>query len=517
MSSSLLDQAEVIRTHGGGDRKLPASALRWLFQLRSKWPERPLELDGFLSPLEWIDAASVDIDHGKVLIKNDLHALWLAIDMIDDTHADPDGDYFWLLLDADRSRRVTPYRDLLIATPNGQPDRLMMWKVIDEYGACVDGIDMVRSKFRRSFGPTMHSRVPHRYWELRLDFDEIDASLPAHGANIIRFGVRVASRTPGLATDSPERLDYSRFHEVVLATPSIDYGKGAGLMIGGIGYIGADCIDPQTALATSTRIPVAVRNAAFGGTLNFNGNVETLRRMKTAGLRRFSIAHSFAPTIDILDQVPATPLRIGWTNYRAVGSGYEAQGFAADAEATYPLPDPDQEYLLKGLLFQWATGAEPNGFHRLVLTSYDDEKRPNADFEHSLTLKIDNHHPEASVIALKRPGGEVVRECELVRLANASEAMEIAFRAYDGEGMLDGYRIEAGYGNNRRMPIAEVSYDPGTMGPAWNGEIEQTVAFRPPQTCAYGIHVTAWGRVTDGYSPRIQRADHSAFVAIEVL
>ncbi|HZP00033.1 MAG TPA: hypothetical protein VFD30_07055 [Terriglobia bacterium] len=53
------------------------------------------------------------IPAGVLLVKNDNHHLYLAMDLVGDTGAGPGvGDCFWLSFDVDGNRSVTPNKDV---------------------------------------------------------------------------------------------------------------------------------------------------------------------------------------------------------------------------------------------------------------------------------------------------------------------------------------------------------------------------------------------------------------------
>lgn len=470
--------------------------------LRSPWRTMPLAIDGTLAPAEWKEAAQMPLPKGYLFAQNDAENLYLAFDLTADTGNDPNNDFFWLMIDVDRNGVPTPYHDILYGTPPNEPNRLGKWLMVGP-GACVPTADTfhIASRVRQGFGPSLHSRMSHRIWELAINLKEIGVDLHPFGPPpIVRFGLHIASSNPPFAADTPERAfyDFHQFHSIVLSTHFEAYQTNQiGKVMGGVGFIPASKIGTN-GLATNDYAGLNVVNAAFGGTLNILENATTIHTLRQQGAAAFTIRHRYGFDSAALNAAPWLPLRTTWTNYRWNGRTYVVESFGPDGDNRYKLIDPTADYSIKSLLFVWNTAEAPNVLHQFELDFFNAHGKKIDAPHQTLTLRIDNRAPRVELLDVKH-GNVSVKACDIVDLTSATDSVSIEFLAYDGEGLLESYDLTARWGDNKSAHIAGDNYAAHGGSPQWFGETSKSVSYTPPNTCAYQFLVGAKGRVTNGY------------------
>jgi hypothetical protein len=322
--------------------------------VRSTWATNPMVMNGVLSGPEWAGAGVMPIPAGFMMVKNDNNYLYVALDMVGDRGADPGvGDYFWFSVDNNCNFSITPNLDVNYGIYPTLPIRIGRQYYLGP--GVWTGIQNTPSPAvaRNGFGPSPHSPIPHRIWELRLPLDEIGiADLGTHPNPAIRFGLRVASSSPRFVFDFPAGFyrDFSNLNSILLTrTPGLPPGI-AGPVIGSVGLIPAK--PPQIVGGYATTSPsyyFYADEAAFGGTLNIIGNRTTMQNLWGAGVRKYRILHragssgSFAPLLQ------------SWRNYRWNGTVYALESFAWDSDSMYPMLNPADDYSIDDLLIQWNT------------------------------------------------------------------------------------------------------------------------------------------------------------------
>jgi len=141
-----------------------------------------------------------------------------------------------------------------------------------------------------------------------------------------------------------------------------------------------------------------------------------------------------------------------------------------------------------------------------------------------IELQIDNSRPESKILnlilATQTPGTppHVVQPCDILEF-KAGDSLTVHFRAYDANGHLCGYQLDAMYGHNCRVTPAPAGasdqYDPTHLTPAkkWQGgnfatiylassygmaDGEGCIAGNMP-SCAYQFRLGVWKRTNNGY------------------
>ncbi len=483
--------------------------------VRSAWESSatPIPMTGLLDAPHWASAHSLAIPAGFMLVQNDASAIDIGLDLVGDSGNDAGtNDYFWFVVDVDNNGAVTPSRDVLYGLFPGQPNRLGRWLMAgpnETYGAPLDQV--IASQCHEGFGPSAKSGAPHRQWQLRLEFSElgiaIDPSLPPP---VIHFGLRCASSTPGFVHDTPANVlsDFAAFDAIVLATaPAVIYPAGtAGAVIGGVGFIPATKIGADGyAMAIPAPYPIDPDEAAFGGTLEILANTATAASLYAGGARKYKVMHRSGNTAANVNAAAWAPLRVNWVNYRWNGATYVMDSFAPDANDMYTFVDPSVDYSIKALLCQWDTSAEPNNVHQLEMQFFAAGGAPIAAPVQTLTLRIDNQAPTVKLLNILH-NGTPVAPCTILTLSSATDGVQLEFEAFDAEGDLLSWSLDAEFGAGVVSGIASDSYaahhDP-TGHHVWQGPSDATApaapGFVPPYTCAYLFRIGASSRVTNGY------------------
>ncbi|MFN7898160.1 MAG: hypothetical protein ACK5N0_00650 [Synechococcaceae cyanobacterium] len=475
----------------------------------SRWASVTPAINGSFAPGEWSGAGILPMPGGRILVQNDSKFLYLAIDLAADTGNSPGvGDYFWISFDNTRDGKITPRKDVNYGIYPALPIRIARQYYLGPGTWTTILPEASDSLAQQGFAASSISATPHRIWELRIALSEI--GLPLLGdstAPFLRFGLRVASSTPSLVTDFPAGFfnSFAGLHEIRLATsPAAAYPPGsAGPVIAGVGLIPTSKI---TGGRASTAYPYqpTVTNAAFGGVLNFISNRATITAQIGAGATRYQVLHRNAPGS------PFTPLRRSWANYRRTGGSDVLETFGPDANDAYPLRDPSIEYSTRDLLIQLDTagslGYPPlsTGLHEFRVVFLNATGGVVTSPAQTVLLYIDNVQPELQLYEITYKGS-VVAPCSIIEITETPEPVRVHFRAFDPEGNLASFGLNAYYGGPstpsiKLLPTGMGSYPGGN----WQGVPEQwidcpTSPKFPPTSCAYQFRLSATARVTNGY------------------
>lgn len=432
-----------------------------------------------------------------MLAQNDARFLYLALDLVQDRgNSAGVGDYFWLSFDVDGNAAITPGRDVNFGIYPSLPIRIARQYYLGPGTWTTILPGATASHAAQGFGPSGASSVPHRIWEMRIDLSELGVSLA--GTRIpLQFGLRIASSTPGFTYDFP-----AGFFESFASLNTIDLALGPpgpttpGPVIATVGLIPTS--PPILTGGRATTAPsyfVPVQNAAFGGTLNMIRNAATVARLWGAGARTYAIQHGLAGG-------PRSNLLSSWTNYLWTGTAWKAVVYAPDAQGRYPVEQPGAaQFSLDNLLFQWpSVGAIP-GLHDFQAVFYDQAGNPlpkAAQPPETLQLFVDNNLPDVRILGVRYRGAEVL-PCSILEVAG-TDPIQVHLRAFDAEGDLLAYRLDAHFGHGQvyTPPLAKGDYPGGN----WQG-VADTWISAPPEfpavTCAYQLRLSATARVTNGY------------------
>jgi hypothetical protein len=427
-----------------------------------------------------------------MLVMNDSQYLYLALDVTANT-VDDAGDYFWLSVDVDRNATITPSVDLNYGQHPGNPNDLGRqlylgpgtWTGI--LSGPSDSMDAI------GFGPSSALASDHRIWTVRLALAEIEGAL-APGGSMIGFGLRTGTVTTGAALDEPNNFfsDFSALDQVVLATPGSIPSDVAGIVMAGVGLIPATLISDGYANVPAPYY-VEPDDAVFAGVLNIVSNRATIEGLWAAGARRYRVQHQYAGG-------GYTPIDQGWTNYIWDGSTFVLEVVGPDANHTYPLQDPSVEYSINDLLLQWNSLGFPTGLHDFKVEFFHADMTPVTAPDQTLSLQLDNGLPQVHVTDIQH-GGVSVPACSIVDMTGATDSVEVFITAYETNGHLYKWWIDAEWGDGASTLINSGSYpSPHPADHLWNGVTSLDAgSFVPPTTCAYQFRVSADMRATNGY------------------
>ncbi len=471
--------------------------------VKSTWAASPINANGLLSPTEWAGAGKMVIPAGIMMVKNDNNFLYIALDMVGDTGADPGvGDYFWFSFDCNGNGAITPGLDVNYGIYPTLPIRIGRQYYLGP-GMWTGLLNTPSPAVANTgFGPSLNSRRAHRIWELRIPLAEIGITdLGTYPYPALHFGLRVASSNPAFTFDFPSGFyaNFSNLHAILLAkTPSLIPGV-AGPVIGSVGLIPATT--PQISGGYATTAPsyyLHVDEAAFGGTLNIIGNRTTMQNLWAAGARKYKILHRAGSSAAF------TPLLQSWKNYRWNGTVYALESIAWDSLQMYPLPDPSADYSIDDLLMQWNTIGS-TGIHELSVEFYRDDTAHTVvpSVPQTLQLMIDNNLPFVDIINVLHDTVPVAA-CAMETMTSATDGVQLKITVNDLEAHLKEFALTAHWGNGASATVYSESY-PAHRNPLhqWNGVTAQVVPpseWVPPVTCAYQFRLAATARVTNGYS-----------------
>lgn len=468
----------------------------------STWATNPITIDGVLTAPEWTGAGQMPIPAGFLKVKNDANYLYVALDLVGDLGADAGtGDYYWFTVDVDANAAITPSKDLNYGMAPGAPN-LSRRQFYLGPGVWTGLFNEVTSNQTHiGFGPTASSAAPHRVWELRIKLSELGVNMsdPA-SLKVVRFGLRVASTTPAFTFNTPANFfnNFTNLHTIALAlTPTLPPGL-AGAVIGTVGFIPTTNISADGFATTDPAYYFPVTEAAFGGSMNFIGNQVTMLALWAANARKYKVLHR-AGTVGAF-----TPLRQSWANYHWNGATYILEPFGADGSDNYVLTNPSEEYSIKNLLLNWNSVGETPGIHQFqVQFLRADGTTVVASTPQTVSLMVDNNQAEVQIINILH-NGNPVPPCAIETMTDNSDGLRFRITANDAEGHLQAYSLTAHYGDNLSATIVSDSYS-AHVNPAhlWNGVVNTLVPageWVPPISCAYQFKVSAWPRVTNGYS-----------------
>jgi hypothetical protein len=467
--------------------------------VRSTWATSPIVLNGVLSGPEWVGAGVMPIPAGFLMVKNDNNFLYVALDLVGDRGADPGvGDYFWLSVDNNGNRVITPNHDVNYGIYPMLPIRIGRQYYLGP--GVWTGILNTPSPaaVRNGFGPSPHSPVSHRIWEMRLPLNEIGiTNLGTHPFPVVRFGLRVASSNPSFTFDFPAGFytNFLNLNEIMLARTPAFPGGLAGSVIGGVGLIPATQINGGYATTAPTYY-LFVDEAAFGGTLNIIGNRTTLQNLWAAGARKYRILHRTGTSGRF------APLLQSWKNYHWNGMTYELESFAWDSDNKYPMVNPAEDYSIDDLLVQWNTvGA--TGIHEFQAQFFSNDGSVVPTPAQTLSLMIDNNLPLVDILQVLH-NGVSISACAMETMTDATDGVRVRITVNDMEGHLKNLTLKAYWGNGASATVYSDAY-PAHRNPAhqWNGVTSLEVPageWVPPVTCAYQFRLSAYPRVTNGYT-----------------
>ena len=480
--------------------------------VRSVWTTTPLVTPQGFSPAAWANAGVMPIPEGFMMVENDANFLYVMLDLVNDKGNDPGvGDYFWLTFDVDGNAAITANVDLNYGIYPFLPINIGKQYCLGPGWWTTLSNDPTQSLAKQAFGPSPHSHVPHRLWGLKIDLKEVGIdfthllSLP-----VLHFGLRVSSTNPQFTSDFPPDFyeNFSHLPGIVLATSA--QFQSIGMPVVGVGLIpvglpGSDGVDQTTGRATTaSTYYLPVKNAAFGGVLNLIGDKSILQNLWNQGYQKYRV------TLDASQQAVLQT----WGNYHLKNNEWIYETFAPDSGGCYMMADPSATYSIDHLLFQWNTYNVATGIHALTIEFPDQAAvKPQV-----LKLMIDNTLPDVRILEIMYKQ-HAVAPCDIVNVDSGSDPVMINYRAYDVEGDVYRYGLEALYGHNADVtliastdptnpatyPIDPTANPPKTYPTDGHGVADLWLYAPvnpkfPPQTCAYEFRLWATPNVVNGYS-----------------
>jgi hypothetical protein len=148
--------------------------------IRSRWAVTRPDINGEAQePEEWDDAELLEFEHGKLYFKNDAENLYMLFDVLEDTIEDDirAKEYLWIVVDADRSKNITPGTDLYFRFPgSGGRFEKAYWiepTAPSHRWAWSDPVSEAAQTFDLSFNPSFPR---HRICEVALNLEASSGS-----------------------------------------------------------------------------------------------------------------------------------------------------------------------------------------------------------------------------------------------------------------------------------------------------------------------------------------------------
>jgi hypothetical protein len=487
-------------------------------EIARAWAGGSPTIDGVIGAGEWSAGTMTTIQHGKLVTMNDGHFLYVFLDVTDDTGNDPPtlmaGDYYALAVDVDQNHAVTPNIDL-------------------DYDACQDGRVFVKSYYLSAstftgcqtvgfgsqgaigFGATPNSATPHRFWEFKLDFQEIGVDpttwTTSSGSNPkVRMNVGTHSDNPPFTTAQPDPNifpDLTNTFQIDLAIgPSYPPGT-TGPTFAGVGLVPSSYIDSFGYANINITNYYYAKDAPFGGNLNVFGHWNTLASYP--GAKKYRVLYS-------KDGGPYNHLLQTWTNFQWNGTTWVAKAIGPDSDDSYAIPNPADIWYLTNLLISWQSSLFAEGTYNLKLELLNNGGGVIGAVipSNSLTLKIDNTPPAVKINSVKY-GGSDVCACAIVTQGDPPTGFTFNISATDAEGDLNTYTLYGLTGENVSFGITSDAYDPTHVGAdgayKWNGVSglnTPSTPWRATTSCAYTFVLAASGRSQNGYGLLFPHVDY---------
>ncbi len=520
-------------------------------EIKSMWDAGAPVIDGVISAGEWDGASNLlplydtsGLHRGDLHAKNDADALYLLLDMTGDATAGPNAndDYSMIGFDIGLDGVKTPYVDLKFATPAGTETPGIQW-VVSESGWT--GVDTtIASSFQEGFGTSAASDTPHKFYEYRLAYNEINidfADVLANPEQLFhaRIAIKVSSNTPNFNLLYPSSVYGSwagPMIRVSLGISSLNLAAGAPI-IAGIGLVPVSLIDQTSGLASSGPADAFpnLNDAPFGSHLRVSGNLDRLRHDFAQPVTHYTIGYCNTD-LNACADLNTNPGSFNLQDWEFVGDvrtnyywndvlgRYELESVSPQTLFTwsgqvvkaYPMPDPGRIWYFPNLLFDWRTihnqvAAVQSGKYKIHFFGWS-----NIDpllwvntlgAGDVMTVRIDNTHPVMSVNAISYNGAEIDR-CGIVTLDDATDTLQVTVSAYDPDGYLNNFSLHALYGNNETLSCHAETYNGylsgGGAAPSWFGAMPQ-VTYNCSgkrgiwETCGYTFRVSGWDRAINGY------------------
>jgi hypothetical protein len=489
---------------------LAPMAVRADVPISAAWAPAPPSIDGIVGAGEWAAATTTPLTHGSMHTMNDGAFLYVLLDVVDDTSAQPpgsgvSGDWFAIPFDVDLNYAVTPNVDLAYATcQDGRTFVKTYYLSPTTFTGCQEVTAPTAGAM--GFGPTFNSATPHRFWEFQFSFDEIGVdpslwSLSLGTPPRVRFNVTTRSEIPPFHSSEPDPTTYpstlaNLFALDLAMSPAYPPGT-AGPTFAGVGLVPSSYIDSDGYADIHIAGYYSATDAPFGGKLSIFGHWSTLA--STPGVKKYRVLYRQGAG-------PWTRLLQTWTNFKWNGTTWVPMVIGPDADDAYRIPPPSEIWYLDDLIMGWQTSGFPNGKYELKLELLNNGGNVVASPpDNSLSLFIVNAPPAVSIDGVQYAGSPI-GACSIVTQGPAPDGFEFTISVTDTYGALAAYRLYGIYGNNLNTgTLHSDSYasNVNADGPhQWDGVSGITVPappFRATTSCAYSFILSASSRTQNGY------------------
>ncbi|MHB0969771.1 MAG: hypothetical protein ACYC7A_15180 [Thermoanaerobaculia bacterium] len=485
-------------------------SLRADVPIGASWASAAPAIDGTVVAGEWAAATATPLAHGTMLTMNDGTSLYVMLDVVDDTAAQPpgpgsSGDWYALPFDIDLNHAVTPNVDKAFAPC--QDGRIFIRSFYLSPGVFTTCQDVPPPTVAAiGFGATPNSATPHRFWEFRFSFDEIGVdpstwSVSSGTPPRVRFNVATHSQSPAFGSAQPDPNTYpttlaNLFALDLAMTPMFPPGT-TGPVFAGVGLVPSTYIDANGYANINIPGYYAATAAPFGGNLNVFGHWATLET--TPGVKKYRVLYSH-------NGGPWTRLLQTWTNFKWNGTTWVPMVVGPDADEAYRIPASSEIWYLTNLLIGWQSAAFANGEYelRLELLNNGGGVLPSPA-GNSLTLFIVNVPPTVTINSIRYNGAPIC-SCSIVTQGDAPAGFTFNVSVTDTYGALSGYSLYGIYGTNQSTgSIAGDSYAAHVDEDGlhqWDGVSAidvPAVPWRASSTCAYSFILSASSRTQNGY------------------
>ncbi len=474
-------------------------------KIKSKWAAIPISLNKRLDDEVWSGALEyqMKIPGGYMFAKNDAKYLYVALDMVEDTHNDPGtGDYFWFTFDRNRNKSITPNYDVNFGSYPGNPNKLGRQYYLGP-GTWTGLLNEPKTYECKSvFESSPNSNTAHRIWKFVFRLTDLKISLHPwrrrwFSTSHTKFGIRVHSTTPNFNYDTPQNFfnNFTNLHTLYCSKkPSISLAD-QGPIMGSVGLIPTTKISSSTGKATTAPVYyIYAKKAAFGGMLNVIGNRTKMLDLPSLGAVKYKVFHRKGTAGSFSEFITS------WYNYEWDGTDYVLKSFAPDGSNFYKMPNATKDYSIDDLLFQFNSTKLATGKHQFKVKFYNagSSEVGAIPSPQTLTLYIDNNIPEVRINSVKH-GTNEIDACGIVKLTSPHDHISIDFEAFDTEGNLLDYSLTARWGEGHSALITSGKYDTTTMPASWQGSHHINASWLPLVTCAHSFNVHARARTTNGY------------------
>ncbi len=471
--------------------------------INSKWAATPVDFNDRLDEAIWSDALEVQmkIPGGFMLAKNDARYLYVALDLVEDTHNDPGtGDYFWFSFDRNKNGTITPNYDVNYGNYVGNPNKMGRQYYLGPGRWTGLLNEEAKSECRSTFESSPNSDTDHRIWKFKFSLADLKINFmpfwwwPAY----TKFGIRVHSDTPNLTYNTPSGFykNFKSLHTLYLSKKPRIATADLGPVMGSVGLIPSTKIDTVTGRATTaSNYFIHAKNTAFGGLLNVIGNRVTMSQLASNGITQYKVFHRAGTSGGYSEFLTS------WYNYKWDGSDYVLELSGPDSGNFYKIPNAGIDYSIDDLLFQFNSTKLNTGINQFKVLFYNNAGNvvPVSGDNQVLSMYIDNNIPEVSIHSVKH-GSKEINACAIVTMKNNRDHLTFDFEAFDTEGNLLGYTLYARWGEGDSETIVSEKYDTAAMPASWQGSHHISGSWIPKVSCAHSFNVVATARTTNGYN-----------------